>query len=50
MEKEQEREGKVVLVGTYKGSYEKLRRIHQKKNSVTLTKLISRLLKKINNG
>ena len=47
---EMEKEGRIVLSGTYKGSYEKLRKVHPRKERVRLSKIISRLLKKINNG
>ncbi len=45
-----EKEGKVVLTGTYKGSYETLRYQHARRNKVRLGKMISKLLKRKNNG
>jgi len=40
---------KIVLSGTYKGSYEKFRPNHtSKRERIRLSKIISKLLKKIN--
>ncbi len=49
-ENRKEMEEKIVLSGTYKGSYEKFRPNHtSKRERVRLSKIISRLLKKTKN-
>jgi hypothetical protein len=49
--KEMEIEGKIVLSGTYKGSYEKFRPNHtSKRKKIKLSSLLSKLLKRRKNG
>jgi len=44
-------EEKIVLSGSYEGSYEKFRpNFTSKRKRIKLSKIISRLLKKIKNG
>jgi hypothetical protein len=49
--KEMEIEEKIVLIGTYKGSYEKFRPNHtSKRKKIKLSSLLSKLLKRRKNG